>query len=140
MVKRSFIICISLLALTGCKTYLLTPESLHEQLLSTAPAETQTISPFGTRLTYQAVQLNTIRCTDKNGTPMELTVAPNIEMRITQASGKRRSMYFDRTELHGDTLIGHPSWIIPTLVYRIPFSSITKVEVQNGGKRLRTAQ
>lgn len=71
---------------------------------------------------------------------MELTVAPNLEMRITTANGKRRSMYFDRTEMRGDTLIGHPSWIMPGMVYRIPFSNITKVEVQIGGKRLRYAQ
>ena len=135
----SLSVVLVILTLTGCKTYYLTPTSLQEQLQSTAPAQTQTISPFGQVLTYQAVQLRTIRCTDKKGVPMELTVAPNIEMRITQASGKRRSMYFDRTELRGDTLIGHPSWIIPTLTYEISISSITKVEVQNGGKRLRAA-
>ncbi|MBK9419769.1 MAG: hypothetical protein IPN44_01800 [Flavobacteriales bacterium] len=134
-----FCIAIAIVSLPGCKTYYLTPASLQEQLLTTAPAETRSISPFGQVLTYQAVQLNTIRCTDKKGVAIELAVAPNIEMRITQASGKRRSMYFDRTELRGDTLIGHPSWIIPTLTYEIPISSITKVEVQNGGKRLRSA-
>ncbi|MEO7081024.1 MAG: hypothetical protein ABIY71_05820 [Flavobacteriales bacterium] len=133
-------IALAILALAGCKSYYLTPESLQAQLQSTAPAEVQALSPHGQVPTYQAAQLQTIRCTDKKGLPMELTVAPNIEMRITQASGKRRTMYFDRTELRGDTLIGHPSYFIPTMTYEIPFSSITKVEVQNGGKRIRSAQ
>jgi hypothetical protein len=137
--RISYGIGLAIIGLMGCKTYYMTPESLQEQLRSTSPAESRTISPFGQILTYQAVKLKTIRCTDKNGMPMELFVAPNIEMRITQASGIRRNMYFDRTELRGDTLIGHPSWIVPTLTYEIPIPSITMVEVQNGGKRLRAA-
>ncbi len=71
---------------------------------------------------------------------MELTVAPNIEMRVTTTDGKRRTMYLDRSEMRSDTPIGHPSWIMPGMVYRIPFSTITKVEVQNGGKRMRYAK
>ncbi|MEO8733941.1 MAG: hypothetical protein ABI373_06395 [Flavobacteriales bacterium] len=137
---NSSTLCLVVLMLAGCKTYYITPASLHEQLLSTTPARTEMISPFVFHVTYQAVQLSTIQCTDKAGTKMELPVAPNIEMRVTLNTGKRRTMYFDRTELRGDTLIGHPSWIIPNMVYRIPFSAITKVEVQNGGKRLSYAR
>jgi hypothetical protein len=126
--------------LAGCKTYYITPASLHEQLLSTTPAKAEMVDPFGIHVYFQALQLRTILCTDKAGNPVELAVVPDIEMRVTLNTGKRRTMYFDRTELHGDTLIGHPSWIIPKMEYRILFSSITKVEVQNGGKRMRSVQ
>lgn len=129
-----------LLAITSCKTYHLSPESLRTQLQNAGSAETGAISPFGQRLTYQAVQMRSISCTDNKGMPVELVVAPNLEMRITEASGKRRNMYFDRTELRNDTLFGHPSWIMPNLTYSIPLATITKVEIQVAGKRLRYAR
>jgi hypothetical protein len=125
------------LAITGCKTYYLSPESLRTQLQSAGYAETKAIGPFGNQLSYKTTQLEIIKCTNNMGAPVELVVAPNIEMRITDTSGKRRSMYFDRTELSGDTLFGHPSYILSNMTYQIPFTTITKVELQLGGKRLR---
>jgi hypothetical protein len=55
-------------------------------------------------------------------------------MRITHINGKKYLFYFDTIILENDTLKGSRSRFIPNLTRKIPFDSIAKIEVQEGGK------
>jgi len=121
-------------ALVGCKTYTIAPESLKRQLLESEPTVVHTVGPLGDIHSYLANNIHTIHCLDKSGTAVELPKSPSIEVRITLSSGGRKTMYFDRIELRNDTLLGHPSRFAPAIEVRIPYTEITRIEVQDGKK------
>jgi hypothetical protein len=55
-------------------------------------------------------------------------------MRVTLKNGKRKIFYFDTVILENDTLKGCKSRILG-LFDQVPFDQITKIEVQDGGKK-----
>ena len=121
-------------ALIGCKTYTISPESLKQQLMRSEPTLVRTVGPFGGIHSYHANNIRLIQCLDKNGVAVELANSPSIEIRFTLASGSRKTMYFDRIQLRNDTLLGHPSRFAPGVEIRIPYTEITRIQVQDGKK------
>ena len=85
-------------------------------------------------LKYSANNIKTLNVIDKNGNKITIPNSPSLEMRITHKNGKKYLFYFDTIILENDTLKGSRSRFIPNLTRKIPFDSIAKIEVQEGGK------
>ncbi len=134
MEMRGPILIAAATVLSGCTTYLIPVESLHEQLGSATMTPVVVEGPMGSRSTYDANDIRTIHCITKDGEPHELGNSPSIETRFTTSEGKRHTLYFDRLMLKDDTLIGSPSRFAARMVVKIPFTRIEKVEVQDGKK------
>ena len=121
----------------SCKTYTVTPENLKEQLSSTSGVKkTEINNPlgFGT-LSYEANSLKKIRVVNKEGRQESLENSPALEMRVTLKNKKRYHFYFDTVVIKDDTLSGGRSRFIGSLTRKIPFDSIQKIEIQDGGKK-----
>ncbi|RLD87753.1 MAG: hypothetical protein DRJ09_09680 [Bacteroidetes bacterium] len=74
----------------------------------------------------------------KNEKPSELTNSHAIEIRFTYGKmSKKTTFYFDTILLTNSVVIGQRSRLISSLTKEIPVNSITKIEVQNGGKKIR---
>lgn len=134
-----------LILIIACKTYTIPTESFKEQMKnSTAvnlePVEINNPLSFNHKLNYFANQIDTIHVLDKNGQKTTLANSPAIEMRITQQNGKKFIVYFDTVTLENDTLKGNRSRFLPHLERVIPFDSIVRIEVQNGGKKFEYAE
>ncbi len=134
--KKAAII-LTLLILTSCSTYTVTPEQLKEQFMAAGEGmDTVKVNNPLFRyhnITYTANRLKKITVLDKQGLINYLDNSPSLEMRITQKNGKRQVMYFDTTELRNDTLYGSNSRFLGTQ-RKVPFDSIAKIEIQDGGK------
>lgn len=132
------IVTLYILALfVSCKTYELTPLSLKTQL------ENSSLEEKGVKLnsasiffnsTYMAVSLDSLEVYDKKGTIFYLQNSPSIEMRLINNEGEKFTMYFDTVVIKNDTLVGSKSRFISGIKHKIPFSTISKVFVQDGHK------
>lgn len=134
-----------LIFIISCKTYTIPTESFKEQMknstvVNLGPVEINNPLSFNHKLNYFANQIDTIYVMDKNGQKTILTNSPAIEMRITHQNGKKYIVYFDTVTLENDTLKGSRSRFLPHLEREIPFDSIAKIEVQNGGKKFEYAE
>ncbi|KAA5535312.1 hypothetical protein [Paenimyroides baculatum] len=121
----------------SCKTYELTPLSLKTQL------ENSSVEERGVKLnnasiffnsTYMAVSLDSLEVFDKKGTVFYLQNSPSIEMRLINNEGEKFTMYFDTVVIINDTLTGSRSRFISGIKHKVPFSTISKVFVQDGQK------
>jgi hypothetical protein len=134
--KKAAII-LTLLILTSCSTYTITPEQLKEQFIAAGEGvdTVKVNNPLFrfSNITYTANRIKKITVLDKQGLINYLDNSPSLEMRITQKNGKRQIMYFDTTELRNDTLYGSNSRFLGTQ-RKVPFESIAKIEIQDGGK------
>lgn len=122
----------------SCSTYTITPEQFKEQFTAagTGMDTVRVNNPLfpSNKITYRANRLQTITVLDKQGLITYLDNSPSLEMRVTQKNGKKRTMYFDTVELRNDTLYGNGSRLIGA-ARQIPFDSIVKIEIQEGGKK-----
>jgi len=121
----------------ACKTYTIDPESLKSQFLATGSAQknVEINNPlrYG-NIRYKANSITDLNVRDKKGNHLSIPNSPALEMRVTHKNGKRQIFYFDTTILENDSLKGSKSRFIPGLTNSIPFDSIAKIEVQDGGK------
>jgi len=132
MKKIAFLL---LIFCAACKTYTVDPESFRQQLKNAKMREVTINDPIlGGTITYSANSLRGISVIDKKGNPFYLGNSPSIEMRVTQKNGKRRIVYFDTVELRNDTLYGRGAKLLNVAYRKIPFDSIVKIEIQDGGK------
>lgn len=138
MSKINPIACIILIVtLISCKTYTIPVDSFRKQFSpSVAPSSrpVTTVSPWGTHYTYHTLNIDSIQVIDKKGKVSWLKQSPSLEMRITHSGGKRTVFYFDLTRFNGDTLEGSVSRLVPAWKKKISISTVTKIEIQNGGK------
>ena len=128
-----------LLMIFSCKSYTITTESFKEQMNnanSSTMKEVTVNNPlsFG-NISYSTNNIDKIIVEDKNGSKIHLDNSGSIEMRVTHKNGKRFQMYFDTVILENDTLKGSRSRFVQSLTRQIPIDSITKIEVQDGGKK-----
>lgn len=124
----------------SCKTYELTPLSLKTQL------ENSSVEERGVKLnnasilfnsTYMAVSLDSLEVYDNKGSVFYLQNSPSIEMRLINNEGEKFTMYFDTVVIKNDTLVGSRSRFISGIKHKIPFSTISKVFVQDGHKNFK---
>lgn len=118
----------------------MTADGLRMQLLNTRQDTVHITGPLFEKHTYAANGIDMVQCVDKEGRSVRIPNSPSLEARITRVSGKRSTVYFDRIELRGDTLVGHNSRFISSMTVRIPFNEIRKVVLQDGGKRFTFAE
>jgi hypothetical protein len=134
---------IGFLFLTSCKTYNISLESFKQQFAGIDSTKLKLVEMHGggsvwVTEQYFANPITKIKCTDKKGNPAELDNSPAIEIRfIYGATNKRTVFYFDRVFVSDSSVVGVQSRFIPTMRKTIPLNSITKIEVQNGGKNYK---
>jgi hypothetical protein len=125
---------------SSCTTYYISPDSFRQQFAGIDSSKLKKVELRGGGLlsmdTYLANPIVKIKCVDKKGNPAELRNGPNIEIRFTYAEGdksKRTIFFFDRVFVTDSSVIGVRMRTLGKL-RSIPLKSITKIEVQNGGK------
>ena len=91
----------------------------------------------GINKSYNSNQIKNIYVVDKNGNKKIIVNSPAIEIKVTLKNNKKYHFYFDTVVLQNDTLTGGRSRFMPKLVKKIPFDSIVKIEVQDGGKNMK---
>jgi hypothetical protein len=126
-----------LMGLLACKTYTIPVDSFKHQFAPSKASPSKsvtTIDPWGKRYSYHTLNVDSIQVVDKNGKTTWLKSAPSLEMRVTHSGGKRTVFYFDLTRFDGDTIEGSISRLIPTWKKKVPISTVSKIEIQNGGK------
>ena len=88
--------------------------------------------------TYLANPIEKIECLDKQGNSVKLDNSPAIEIRFTYGEKNKKTIfYFDRVIKEDTLIIGGQSRFIPSLTKVIPFDSVSKIEIQNGGKNFK---
>lgn len=123
-------------------TYTITPKSFSEQFEGVnleSFKEVKVTNPMSqfVPLKYKANQLKKIIVVDENTHRVVLDNSPALETKITLKNGKKHHFYFDTLVFEDDSIMGGKSRFIPSLSGKIPFESIQKIEVQNGGKRYK---
>ncbi|MPT36881.1 MAG: hypothetical protein E2604_17785 [Flavobacterium sp.] len=135
------LILLSLFIFVSCKTYTIPTDSFKEQFTKTEQFETKEVqinNPllYG-NLSYKANNIKNLLVRDKEGNFLTIPNSPSLEMRITHKNGKRYIFYFDTVVLENDILKASRSRFIPSLTKSIPLDSISKIEVQEGGKNFK---
>jgi hypothetical protein len=137
MKKIAAILVVALLA--SCKTYTVAPESFRSQFTGVDSKSKQAVeinNPLSpVNIKYNANQLAHIMVKTKDGAVMWLENSPALETRVTMKNGKRYHFYFDTLVLEQDSLSGGRSRFMPGLTRKLPFDSIVKIEIQDGGKK-----
>jgi hypothetical protein len=145
MKTKSILTIIICFALFSCKTYTIPLNSFKEQFIgidSTSLKSSQINSAFpyvynGINMSYNSNHIKNIIVVDKKGNKEIISNSPAIEMRVTLKNKKKYHFYFDTVILQNDILTGGRSRFMPKLVRKIPFDSIIKIEVQDGGKNMK---
>lgn len=135
--KKIILFLFVTMAFYSCQTYTITPQSFKQQF-ATVDTTVQKKGYLGAPMyqyNYKANELKYIKVVDKSGLTNKLENSESLEMRVTLNNGKRYVMYFDTTILKNDTLYGGRSRILGGLTRKIPFDSIQKIEIQDGGKK-----
>lgn len=128
-----------LLLLSACKTYTITPESFKSQFENSNPKKVKEVkinnilTPGTTK--YLSNDIKYLNVRDDKGNLYFMPNSPSLEMRVTHKNGKKYHFYFDTVTLENDTLKGGRSRFMPGITRGIPFDSIVKIEVQEGGKK-----
>jgi hypothetical protein len=127
---------ITILFLSSCATYTMTPEQLIVQLKRARP-DTVGVRGGGLLLSvdrdYKINGIGDIVCQDKNGKTISITNNPNVECRITDKKNKRHLFYFDTINLEDSVIKGCNSRFLHTMK-SVKIADIQKVELQDAKK------
>ena len=138
-----FILAGLTLLTASCSTYTIPVDSFREQFSGLGNSKTRMVTVQGPggkndTVSYHTYPIYSIKCIDKDGSPFRLTVSPSIEIRFTYGDHNKRSVfYFDLITVTDSAVGGIQSRFIPTIRKTIPLYAITKIEVQDGGKRFK---
>jgi hypothetical protein len=145
--KNLISICfLGFLILNSCASYIIPIDSLKSQFAgidSTKLIEVKVVGPYGERYDYFANPIKTIWCKDSNGSSLQLTNSPSIEVRVTymyESKSKRAIFYFDRLNIVNNYLVGVQSRFISAIRKSIPLDKIVKIEIQDGRKNFHYVQ
>ena len=130
------IFSVATLLIVSCKTYYIPMESFKRQLGltdSTFKAD-RAKGSIGSQHLYKTDTLKFIQCYDKNNQPFQLRNSQSVEIRFTHGNQKT-VFYFDSIFLTDSAVIGVQSRLMPSMQKTIALSDITKIEVQDSGKR-----
>jgi hypothetical protein len=135
-----YLIALGLIFLSSCKTYYIPVDSFKQQASGWRTAglrQVTTKGPIGDIVKYDTYAIDSIKCVDKNGTPMLLANSPALEIRFTDVNDKRTIFYFDRIMVSDSIVIGVESRIISSITKTINLNTVKLIEIQDGGKRYR---
>jgi hypothetical protein len=132
-------ICIiGMLFFNSCTTYMIPINSFKEQFSnidSTKFKKVEVRGPVWERYNYLANPIQKIKCLDKKGIACELINSPSIEIRFTYGNKNKTAIYyFDRIYVNDSCVVGVQSRIISAIRKTIPLKTISKIEIQDGGK------
>lgn len=113
MKNKLFGIVLSAMMMTGCATYVMTPQTLQKVLEKGNPQAGVT-------------QLNVV---DKDGKPVVLTPTIHTAVRITKKDDTRQQLYFITLSLKDSLINGSKSVIFNMPIKPIKVSEIKKVEL-----------
>ena len=138
MKRLFFILTITALTLTSCKTYYMSSSSLKEQLQNIDPNKIRDAYDFRLGLAGVALKngknfyngIDKIKVTDQKGSTIERTVTPKTAIRMTNTKGKRVQLYFDSIFLRDSLVYGSKSHFITLPVTPMNIDSLVKIEVQ----------
>lgn len=122
----------------GPKTYVIPLDSFQEQFGNMTELEWKEVkvrNPAGGVSSYHTFPIDEIRCLNKDGEPFTLQVKPSIEIRITKLDGKKTVFYFDKIRVENGIIEGSQSKILKSMKTEIALENISKIEVQDGGKK-----
>ena len=128
-----------LFLLMSCKTYTVTPESFKKQLMEDNANNLKDVKVNNpllkfSSIKYQANSLRYLNVYNKDGIITFIPNSPSVEIRITRKDGKKKIFYLDTVTLENDTLKGEKSRIL-RIKDNVPFNDISKIEVQDSGKK-----
>jgi hypothetical protein len=139
--KKIFLFLIISFVVVSCTTYYIPVSSFKEQFAGIDSAKLIEVTmegPFYEEYHYLANPITTIQCVDKKGNPHQLTNRPSLETRFTYGhKNKRKIFYFDRIFVNSHSVIGVESRFIASIRSTILLDSITKIEIQDGGKKFK---
>lgn len=124
----------------SCTNYYLSVSSLKEQFTNIDSSKMKMVDVYHTNailpnITYLANPIKLIYCKDKNGNPAILINSPSIETRFTYGKDNKQVVfYFDRISIYNGVVYGIESRLLPSIKTSIPLDSISKIEIQDGGK------
>lgn len=138
MKKIVFILTVTSLALTSCKTYYISSSSLKEQLQNIDPNKIRDAYDFRLGLAGVVLKggknfyngIDRIKVTDQNGNATERVVTARTAIRMTNTKGRRMQLYFDSIFLRDSLVYGSKSHFITLPVTPMNIDSLTKIEVQ----------
>jgi RNA:NAD 2'-phosphotransferase (TPT1/KptA family) len=138
MKLKSFLILISILLFSSCKTYTISVDSFKNQMSHLGYDDLKEVkinnpTPNMNKIGYYATNLKSITVIDKKGNEVSLSNSPRLEMRVTRKNGKRYILLFDTVIVENDSIKGLRSKMLG-LTREIPLSDITKIEIQDSGK------
>jgi hypothetical protein len=117
----------------GGKTYFMTADSLELQFSSIDENNIQKVYDFrlglipaliGGKQFYNGIQQ--ISCSDKKGNKFKIQVNKHAQIRITQANGKRQSLYIDTMFVRNALTYGNKSHFVKIPIAPIPLKNIQK--------------
>ena len=139
MMRKNILIVLFIIGvwiLSSCKTYLIPIKSFEHQFAGIDFISLREVRIEGaTYDTYLANPIEKIDCLDKQGNAFQLDNRPAIEIRFTYGEKNKKTIfYFDRVIKEDTLIIVGQSRFFPKLIKTIPFESVSKIEIQNGGK------
>jgi hypothetical protein len=117
----------------GCSTYYLSPDALRNQIHNAVPVEGTFIYSPGGLFLFNKSMNNGIRdlvVKDKDGNEKTLRVSQRTQIRIHKKDGDYSTFYFDTLFFLNDSVIGDRTHFFASQIKPIPFSDITKIELQ----------
>lgn len=139
---KSYLLVLSILALTGCKVYNIPVNEFTQQIKNSHIEKKNVTIPGGGLMSLWAADslytngIHTLKGYDKKGNSKEIPVNAGTEVRFTTKDGKQTVYYFDSI-IWSDTIVtGTTSRFLKTQKI-IPIKNIVKVEVANDKKGIR---
>lgn len=124
----------------GLESYTIPLTSFKEQfghMMDLKWKEVNVKHPTGIITTYKTFPIQQIKCQNDDGKQVILKVKPSLELRITDNAGKKTVFYFDKIKVENDTIIGSQSRLLKSIQKEISFSTIEKIEIQDGKKNFK---
>lgn len=91
-------------------------------------------NPYGILSRVDINAIDSIRCFDKNGNIIMLPKKASLEIRFTEANGKKTIFYFDTVYMQDSMVIGKQSRFVGASK-SLSINNIKKIEIQDGGKK-----
>ena len=135
--RRLFICFIFLCLFTGCKTYLIDPQSFKKQLIQSSSLESipQNMDFCLLDIPPDKRGIFLLNVMTKDGKPFLFQSGANTELRFTKMNGKRMVVYLHRATITDTTFVGLSSLLLYIKAKPVNWDEISKIEIQRGGKR-----
>jgi hypothetical protein len=130
--RKLLAFCLLGIAVSGCATYTLTPQSLVEQAARSFPEKKRLVfmaMPLFIVGTVNGNSLEYIECQDKDGEVEHIRITQRTGVRITKKDNTRKTFYFDTLILKDSLIIGSMTHFGNVPVKPIKLIDIAKIEI-----------